>query len=192
MMMVLKRREVLIGALILLIGIAGIINWNYGKKADDPNTIVASSVANEADISSEHSSEPVDVQSKNYGDAQYVNATITNSYFAEAKISRETSRSQAIETLTAIVDNQNADAESKSTAQKKIIELATATDKENTCENLIKAKGYQEAVVFINGGVVNVTVKTEGLSQTDSAKIQEIITSQTSISTKNIKIVEVK
>ena len=213
MMMVFKRREVLIVALILLIGIAGVINWNADKTpTDNDAVVVASSDAIMFDNASlpgdltaedvydtydavdfedtiEHSAQEADTT---IGEAQYVSASATNSYFAEASMSREASRSKSIEMLTAVVDNQNTDAQGKSDAQAQILKIASITDKENICENLIKAKGFEQVVVFINEDIANVTVKTIGLTSTDTAKIQEIIASQTDIAIKNIKIVEVK
>jgi len=213
MMMVFKRREVLIVALIVLIGIAGVINWNADKTpVEDDTAIVASSdaitfddTALPSDLTAEdvydaydtldfedtieHSAQEADTT---IGEAQYVSASAANGYFAEASMSRESSRSKTIEMLTSVVDNPNTDALGKSNAQAKILEIASITDKENICENLIKAKGFEQVVVFINDDIANVTVKTIGLTATDTAKIQEIIASQTDIAIKNIKIVEVK
>ena len=63
---------------------------------------------------------------------------------------------------------------------------------ENKAENLIKAKGFSDCVVYITDNSASITVKTEQLSASDVAKIQEIVSSQTGILIKNIKIVEVK
>jgi len=203
-MMILKRREILVVALILLIGIAGVINWNAEKEPIDSDTAMTASsdLGASSDIimddfedtytledMGEHSMQESDI---NIGEAQYVSAPVVNDYFVEASMSREISRSKTVEMLTNIIDNPNTDAQGKSDAQAQVLKLASITDKENTCESLIKAKGFEQVVVFINENIANVTVKTEGLSATDTAKIQEIIASQTDIPIKNIKIVEVR
>ena len=199
MMMVLKRREVLIGALIVMIGIAGIINWNYSREDTDMYDAVTASSVQEEQMG-EHSAEIVDLpvdtgaSSVEADDVQQVNSAVTATvnYFAEARMNRESARSKSIEMLNGLISNANTDAESKSKAQSQVLALAQLTDKEMTCENLIKAKGFKDAVVFVSDNTVNVTVLAESLSASDNTKIQEIINSQTGISIKNIKIVEVK
>ncbi len=198
-MMVMKRKEILIGVLIVLIGVAGYVNWSYTKDPLPKGQSVAvpqDEQTNGEEEFGEHSTQAEqneETQARRMGEAQYVSAGAgAESFFAEARISRESSRSKAIETLNGIVNNPNSDAQSKKTAQDKIIKLASVIDKETAAENIIKAKGFEEAVVFVNDDTATVTVKTEGLSATDMAKIQDIVTSQTGVSIKNIKIVEVK
>lgn len=204
-MMVLKRKEILIGVLIVLIGVAGYINWNYAKLPEqqtqtatagktDQIDEAANTQPNEDEFEDEHSA-PLqeDEQARKMGEAQYVSSSSASAgYFAEARMNRESSRSKSIEMLNSIVNNSNSDADSKKQAQDEIMKLAAITDKETTAENLIRAKGFEDAVVYLSDNMVNVTVKSDSLSSSDMAKIQEITTSQTGISIKNIKIVEVK
>ncbi len=200
MMMILKRKEVLIGSLILLILVAAFINFNYSQPpVDDPNAALTSAQAS-ASPSPQPSASPdgqqADETARKMGEAQYVNSnaaeTTDANYFAEARMNKESARSKSMEMLNEMLNNANVDAESKQKAQEDMLALAAVTDKEASCENLIKAKGFEECVVFVNGETVSVTVKSEGLSSSDLAKIQEIVSSQTGISIKNIKIVEVK
>ena len=200
MMMILKRKEVLIGSLILLILVAAFINFNYSQQpAEDPNAALTSAQAS-ASPSPQPSASPdgqqVDETARKMGEAQYVNSNAAeatdSNYFAEARMNKESARSKSMEMLNEMLNNANVDAESKQKAQEDMLALAAVTDKEASCENLIKAKGFEECVVFVNGDSVSVTVKSEGLSSSDLAKIQEIVSSQTGISIKNIKIVEVK
>ena len=55
-------------------------------------------------------------------------------------------------------------------------------------ENLIKAKGFQDAVVLIDNDTANVIVQADKLSEQEVAQIQDIVTRQTGISIDNIKI----
>lgn len=55
-------------------------------------------------------------------------------------------------------------------------------------ENLIKAKGFQDAVVMIDNGIVNVIVQTDKLSEEEVAQIVDIVSRQTGVSLDNIKI----
>lgn len=192
MMMILKRKEVLIGSLIMLILVAAFINFNYSNPAQNPEAETASAQQEQA-VSGDNGGEEA---ARKMGEAQYVSSNsadgANSDYFTQAKMNRESARSKSIELLNAMINNENTDAESKKQAQEDMIKLAAASDKEASCENLIKAKGFSDCVVYINGDTLNVTVKSQGLSSSDTAKIQEIASSQTGISIKNIKIVEVK
>lgn len=186
MMMIMKRKEVLIGSLIMLILVAAFINYNYTTLPDNPESLVQAS-SEQTNIDEE--------TSRKMGEAQYVNSTVTDvsdDYFAKARMDKQTSRSQALEMLREIASGETFDEQAKKKAQEDMIKIAEATDKEATCENLVIAKGFSDCVVFISEDTANVTVKSEKLSNGDTAKIQEIICSQTGISIKNIKIVEVK
>lgn len=190
MMMILKRKEVLIGSLIMLILVAAFINFNYSEQTQDPQAQTAS-------VQQEQTNESpaeADETARKMGEAQYVSSNVSadTDYFAQAKMNKESARSKSVELLNAMINNENTDAESKKQAQEDMLKLAAASDKEASCENLIKAKGFSECVVYINGDSLNVTVKSQGLSVADAAKIQEIASSQTGISIKNVKIVEVK
>lgn len=199
MMMVLKRKEILVGVLIVLIGIAGYLNWNYTQEPQQlaqsvsaPQDTRAAEGDNEDEFG-EHLPPPNETQARDVEETQHVSSSVTTeSFFAQARMSRESSRSKAIEMLNQIINNPNADEDSKKQAQAQVMKLATITDKETIAENLIKAKGFDDAVVFVSDDTANVTVRTDGLSATDMARIQEIVTSQTGVSIKNIKIVEVK
>lgn len=199
MMMILKRKEVLIGSLILLILVAAFINFNYTSQppVDDPNAALTSANAS-ATPSPQATASPdgqADETARKMGEAQYVNSNAAQpegNYFAEARMNKESARSKSMEMLNEMLNNANIDAESKKKAQDDMLALASVTDKEASCENLIKAKGFEECVVFVNGDTASVTVKSSGLSSSDLAKIQEIVSSQTGILIKNIKIVEVK
>ncbi|MBO4733509.1 MAG: SpoIIIAH-like family protein, partial [Clostridia bacterium] len=57
---------------------------------------------------------------------------------------------------------------------------------------LLKAKDFADALVIIGEKDANVIVKSEGLTTTQTLRIQDIITSQTNIPLANIKIVSVK
>lgn len=192
MMMILKRKEVLIGSLIMLILVAAFINYNYS--APVPQSIESSA---ETESENNYESEQVGEQARKMGEAQYVSGGAeaedsSDDYFTQAKMNKESARSKSSEMLNEIIANPNIDAESKKKAQDDLISIAEASEKEASCENLIMAKGFSSCVVYINGEEVNVSVKSDGLSGSDIAKIQEITAAQTGISIKNIKIVEVK
>jgi stage III sporulation protein AH len=117
--------------------------------------------------------------------------TATQTYFDDARLQKETAKGKAIEMLNTLIENPSSDKDAKESAQKQILNFANAQKSEAACENIIKAKGFSDCVVFINSENVTVVVKSAKLSESDAAKIQEIITGQVDIDAKNVKIVEV-
>lgn len=190
MMMVMKRKEVLIGALILLIGVAAFINFNYTQTSENQTLSQASSETVEEAVPKETDKEETEPVGK-MGEAQLVSATVSD-YFSEARLSRESARSTTISRLNEIIDNANIDMETKQQAQSDLLAIAGVADKETAAENMIKAKGFADAVVYVSGDTASVTVKAQALSEADVAKIQDIVAAQTAVSIKNIKIVEVQ
>ena len=188
MMMVMKRKEVLIGALILLIGVAAFINFNYAQVDEDAALKQASSTEVEQ-AAPEETDETVPAEKM--GEAQLVSAG-TDSYFSQARVSRESARSTTISRLNEIIENPNVDLETKQLAQEELLEIAGVADRETAAENMIRAKGFADAVVYISGEAASVTVKAEALSEAEVAKIQDIVASQAQVEIKNIKIVEVE
>lgn len=127
------------------------------------------------------------VSNQNVTDKKSVNSD----YFSDARLQRENSSSRAIEMLNNLIKNPDTGKAAKDSAQKQILAYADAQKNEASCENIIKAKGFSDCVVFVNSGNVTVVVKSEKLSDSDVAKIQQIITSQVKVDGKNVKIVEV-
>ena len=82
------------------------------------------------------------------------------------------------------------DPETRETAQQGVLALAQNTETETSIENLIRAKGFEDAVCYINNGSANVVVKAESIDSSDAAAISEIVTEQSGIPAEKIKIVE--
>lgn len=187
-MMVMKRKEILIGALILLIGVAAFINFNYAPTEQTTPTMQAeNSVAEAQSDAAQTESAPAGKM----GEAQLVNAGVED-YFSTARMNRESARSTTIARLEEIIDNPNVDLETKQRAQEELLCTAGMADKETAAENMIRAKGFADALVYISGDTASVTVKAQALTEADVAKIQDIVASQTAVEIKNIKIVEVQ
>ena len=169
MMMVVKKKQLVIVALAVVIGTAGYLN--AGRDTD------------------------TEAGQKYLGEAQLVNSSETENaggtdFFSQARIDREAGRSRSIETFNAVLQNENADSSAKASAEQGVLELAQNTETETAVENLLRAKGFEDAVCYINNGMANVVVKTEVLDSAGAAQISEIVTQQSGIPQEKIKIME--
>ena len=56
------------------------------------------------------------------------------------------------------------------------------------CENLIKTKGFENVVIFVNGDNVSIIIGTKELNQEEVAQIQNIISRELKVNIENIHI----
>lgn len=112
---------------------------------------------------------------ENAGEAVLVSNNVTGSYFEEAKLSREQTRAKNKETLTSIVNNKNVTNSQKDKAMNEIMKMTEISEKETATENLLSAKGFDEAVVTILADSVDVVVNAEDLTEQQIAQIEDIV-----------------
>lgn len=213
-MMVLKKKEIIAAALVVLIGVAGYLNWSYqdtvrvadgGSYIEDAKKLgeaeyVSSDKKDVADTDAQKEAQSEDRKAqaeekksqsgKNGENAEETAAS--GEYFTEAKLAKDNSRSKALEILNQTATNESFEGDVRKQAQNKIVSIAENTEKETIIENVAKAKGYKDISVYIDGESVEIIVKKNNFSSEDVKTIKEIVTSELDTSAKNIKIIEAK
>ena len=89
-----------------------------------------------------------------------------------------------------MIEDENTEETSKQKAEEEVINVAKQTDSESSIETLIRAKGFEDAIVYLNDGKASAVVKAAELTGEDATKIAEIITEQTGIPMSEIKITQ--
>ncbi|MDD6308952.1 MAG: SpoIIIAH-like family protein [Clostridia bacterium] len=168
-MIVMKRKQIMIVSIAALVAIAGYLNWSYDKAPETAENF------GEVKLVSNQGSEAVQEE---------------NDFFSEARLEREIGRSQSVASLQGIMQDANSSAEARKGAEEEMLSIATLSEKESTAENLLRAKGFEDVVIYISDGKVTAVVKTKGLQSEDVAKIVDVITAQTGIPASDINIVE--
>lgn len=115
-----------------------------------------------------------------------------NDYFTSSKLERQTVYSQRIENYQDILNNSNVSETQKKTAQEEITKLNNEQNAIMIAENLIKTKGIEELIIFVNGESINVIVKAEELEKEEIAQIQNIVTRELEADIGNIHIMTKK
>ena len=103
---------------------------------------------------------------------------------------RKSDRNDALNMLNDTVNNVSAGGDARQSATDKISQLTDFMLKEATIEDLLKAKGYDKVITYVSDREITANVYTDNLTETDVAKIKDIIVSQTD--NNNIKIVAVR
>ena len=202
--MVLKKKEIIAASLVVLIGVAGYLNWSYqdtirvqdgesyvetGKKLGEAQYVSSDTVAEETAVTEDNGEQATDSQESN---VTIETASDSGNYFEQAKMNKETSRSKSLEILNQTAENESFDADIRKKAGDKILEEANNVQKESEIESIAQSKGYSEICVYVDGSEANIMVRKDGFSDEDVVKLTSIATEQLKISAQNIKIVEVK
>lgn len=117
------------------------------------------------------------------------NTTTYTSYFSGYREDRQASRDQMLLYYDAIITSQESSADAIATAENKKLEIIAEMEKELVMEGLIKAKGFEDAIVTFSNEYVNVVVKASELQSNEVAQIVEIVKEQTGKSLDNIVII---
>lgn len=112
---------------------------------------------------------------ENAGEAVLVSNTVTKNYFEEAKLSREQTRAKNKDTLTQLVNNENATDAQKEKAMNEIMKMTEVSEKETATENLLAAKGFNEVVVTILDDSVEVVVNVVQLTKRQITQIEDVV-----------------
>ncbi len=102
--------------------------------------------------------------------------TTTDEYFTKSRLERNTMYSQMLESYQKILDKTTISESQKQTAQKEITRINDEQNAIMITENLIKTKGFEDLVIFINDTSINVIIKANELQTEQIAQIQNIIT----------------
>lgn len=216
-MFVIKRNQIIITALVVMIAAAGYLNYIDSTPAKpsevvvndegdimgivpdgeltavngDGSNIDYSSVENESENSSDKSADGEvsgEVNNDDAGAAVFVNTSNDSSYFIQAKLDREQSRAKQKDILTEMINNSNIEQDKKSECANAMLEIQQRIEKETAAEAMIESKGFDEVYVRIDDDTVDVVVNKEKLTDAEIAQIEDIIKRKTGVGADKIRI----
>ena len=210
---IIKKNQVAIFTIALMLIVAGYMNYTANtEKAISTAEFIdteqyadlgdATLVSSEGLVENENTTNEAEVTSTITGDdvneeqSQEVEQTIetannsekNSGYFTQSRLDRDTMYSQMIESYQKLLTNADISEAQKNIAQEEIKKI---NDKKNSimiAENLIKNKGFEDLVIFINDDSVNVVVSATELKQEQIAQIQNIVQRELHAEIDNIHI----
>lgn len=211
-MKILKRNQIVVAVIALMLVTAGYLNFANQNK--ESNLIPTSSAADselmagigDAQlVSANETKENNQTQNETVENTENVATTnktkedtasnITqntsaqeDSYFTQSRLDRDKMYSQMLDNYQKILETNNLSSEEKKTAQEEIKRINNEKNAIMIAENLIKTKGFQDIVIFVNNGNVTGVVQKEKLDEKDIAQIQNIITREINVKTNKINI----
>ena len=190
MNMLIKRRQLIMAALVVALGSAVFVNWYF--------------TSSEGDVKGE--SAPTNEYVQNLGEAKYVNsdkvgtsdvtekaeaaASKNTDYFASVKLKRTKAHDDALEKLKALLKEAPEGSKGAEEIANEIEKLSSTIKLEADIEALISAKLKCECVVMINGDNAEVVVKKGTLNDSAIMQIMDAFLTNTVIKAENIKISE--
>ncbi|SDK51246.1 SpoIIIAH-like family protein [Natronincola ferrireducens] len=113
-------------------------------------------------------------------------------YFIESKLERDKKRSEMISHLNDMINNQLTSEDIRMQAESIKLEVIASTEKEVLIENMIIAKGFSDAIVYLTDNSINVVVNSQVLTEKDVAQIVDVIRRETNIGMDGITIMSKK
>lgn len=121
-------------------------------------------------------------------------ATLSSAnYFTQYRSERITTRNEELLQLDEIIATSAENSKERSDALSMKIELTEMTEKEMMLESLLKAYGFEDAVVVmgIDSGNVNVIAKSQDLSADDAVIIYTIVSEEIAVTPENVNIISI-
>ena len=183
------KRNAVVAAIVLFVCAAVYLIWTYqGQETAD-----AGKTLGQAALVSGQTSDPLlsSTASPAVTETSQPAGTESSGYFASARLNRQEARDSALTILQDAAADESADEAMKEETAMAIQSLADYTVAEAQIENLVTAKGYADCIAFISDESVSVVVSTGGseLTDTDVAKIMEIVTDETGCEASQVKII---
>ncbi len=120
----------------------------------------------------------IDEESQIVTSDDYAELSNADVYYDEARATLNMDRNNIVGMLTEVIA-QAPEGQEKNNATNQKLKIIDYMNKEKNIETLIKAKGYEDALVVITDSSVTITVKKNDLSQSDVAKICDIVIRET-------------
>ena len=213
-MKLLKKNQVIIYVIAVMLMVAGYLNYTT-RTADE--AIQVSSELNKTDeyanigdarlVSSDALEETTNTTNDTENQAGENKTNITNStnetssnietqqtnitsddYFVKSKLERDTMYSQMLETYENVLNSSNSLETQKQSATEEITKINNTKNSIMICENLLKTKGFENSVIFVNEESISVIIGVQELKEDEIAQIQNIISREMKAYIENIHI----
>ena len=190
-----KKNQLVIGALAVLLGVAGYINFGGNQldlaNSDARNKATGSEAAfaeNEYDLAAGEvtmdevvDEEHIELNSDedSIGEAVLTSADNTGVSMVNIKLNREQTRSKTKEYYLDIMNSDGMDEAAVQSATDAYIKMTEDMELETEAETMLLAKGFSDVMVTINDDSVDVVIGQDNLSDEEKAQIEDVVVRKT-------------
>ena len=198
---VFKKNQIVLTLLAVMIAVAGYLN-DISKEEPASANMAGLTDISEEDIMKENQAvgassdettasgetNAAEGSQSDPGEAVFTSGGNVVEFISEVTLNKEQTRAKNKEALLEIVNNENISSEQKQDAIDTMVSMTTIAEKENAAETLLKTKGFENSVVSITDGSVDVVIGKTQLSDAERAQVEDIVKRKTDVSVENITI----
>lgn len=152
------------------------------------NNNTEESIYTQNNLNSDTIQENIQIENENISETSNNQTLQQDNYFTQSRLDRENMYSQMLENYQKILETDNLSSTEKTNAQNEIKRINDEKNAIMIAENLIKTKGFSDAIIFANNGNITVIVQSESLNEQVIAQIQNIITRELNVKPNKINI----
>ena len=191
---ILKKNQIIVTGVALMIALAGYLNYSgtflKGEKTEEVDNELSN--VELLDISEEDLTvTDGDIaqldEGETPGEAILTSGNASN-VVAQAKINREQVRAKSKESLQNIIDDEQLSDDQKSEAVSAMVAMTEMSEKEVAIESLLASKGFENVVVSLNETSADVIVDGTDLTDAKIAQIEDIVVRKAGIEASEIII----
>lgn len=116
-------------------------------------------------------------------------ASARRDFYAETRLERDRTRSEQIQFLREILADAKSTPEARADAQRRLMEISRRAARETEAESLIRAKGFPDAIVFLQDSGAVVVVKASDLQPSGAARIADVTAAATGVGFSDVRII---
>ncbi len=209
---VIKKNQILAGAVTLMLVTAGYLNYKYDPTKPYDVEVTGLIEENLGDAVLVDANGVIqDFQKEEFNSSNYTvsndgtmpvfqNNTNVNTekeekvfkeiedYFIATRIDRTNQYAEQIESYEMILEGANTSEAQKEKAQAEIERINQTRNSIMIAENLIQLKGFKDVVILVNENSINVIVASDDLSSSEVAQIQSVVINEFAVEIGNIHI----
>ena len=193
-----RKNQVVIATLAVLIAIAGYISYDKNGIDLKPDSQETNAKDNETDknlwdklVWNEENTEIASDEEAELNPGESIltgNIINVTDYAAAVKLNREQIRATNKEALMQIVNNEALSEEAKKDAVNKLVQMTDIAEKEANAEMLLEAKGFTNVVVSINENSCDVVLDMGEVTDAKRAQVEDIVKRKTGVTADKIVI----
>lgn len=186
------KRNAVVAVIVLFVCAAVYLNWSYNQEVEAGAGSTEGKLLGEAALVSSQTDDPLLSGQETGAEVLQEEAVEQTGYFSSARLNRQQARDSALSLLQNAAADESADQTMIDEANASIQTMASQTLQEAQIENLVTAKGYTDCVCFLGDSNASVVVAAAqgSLTDTDTARIMDIVKEETGLSAAQIKIIE--
>lgn len=210
------KRELIMSALVLALGTAVYVNWQFNANESNLNAgrsddelgvaqYVNASISSkpvQSNTSSEDTSSNTSASSKassktesneKENNSKNTSSVLSKSaeYFSKVRLERQQTQDELMELAKSVVEATDSNGKGREEAVEQLNKMSDTIQQQTNVESLIIAKGFDDCVAFIQNGECSIVVTGQELKSDLLIAIKDIVMGQTGLSFDKIRVTHI-